>query len=275
LHYISEQASAEQPQNDPPQVKNEKVFRSSIARGHLVSPNPLGRLHGHRGVKLRGKVENLKTTSLGEAAQVIVLRDSGFSIYDYSNNNLEAQEAEHIDILGQLDDERGLIGHGEVNENINSCRPRPGEEPNTWDEINKLVWRLQGAFTIPQLEGYIESFEGKREPEAPPAEWVADDEEASIVRITAWQPGVSEIRGRFDNDPLRGYFLKSHTEKQRIILRLLRECWMLELPELELGIGQFEIQLKREDLGALLGICMRISGSKSGTDRLQLVLSPP
>jgi hypothetical protein len=254
LHRISEQASAEQPQDDTAPVSNGNVVRRAIGPAPKISPHPLGRLHGHRGVKLRENLEHLKTTSLGEAAKVIVLRDSGFSIYEHSKDKLEAQKAEHIDILGQLDHERGLIGQVEVNENINACRPSAGGEPGTWDEINMLVRRLQDGFTISQLERYIEGFEGRQEPEIPPAEWVTDEEKASILRITPWQPGVSDITDRFDNDPLRGYFLESHTAKQRVILRLLRECWMVELPELEQGIGQFEIQVHSDDLGVLLSM---------------------
>lgn len=234
-----------------------------------MSSYPLGRLHGHRGIKLRENLEKLSTTSLGEAANVIVLRDSGYSVYEHGKESLEPQEAEHIDILGQLEDERGLVGQEEVNENINACRPREGEKPRGWDGINTLVRQLQDGFATSQLERYIERFEGKREPESPPAEWVTQKEKAPIIRITPWQPGVSDIVDYFDNDPLRGYFLESHTAKQRVILRLLRECWMLELPELEEGIGQFEIQVQSDDLALLLSMIVPISQLKGVTDELQ------
>jgi hypothetical protein len=225
-----------------------------------VSHQPLGRLHGHRGVKVRENLESLPTTSLGEAANVIVLRDSGITVYE-KRDQMKDKEAEHIDILGQLADERGLIGEDEVNKNINGFRPNRGASLESWDDINRLVRELQDGFTQTQLERYIEVFEGKQEPISPVEEWVNEEETASILAITPWQPGISNDKDHFDNDPLRGYFLESHTSKQRVILRLLRECWMLELPELEEGLGQFEIKINLDDLMVLLSKIICISRS--------------
>jgi hypothetical protein len=260
---VAQQSTASSPQQPSPEPRdnthppdNGNVVRRDFGSGPKVSHQslshqPLGRLHGHRGVKLRENLESLQTTSLGEEANVIVLRDSMIKVYE-QRDTLEDQQAEHIDILSQLADERGLVGKEEVNSNIDAFRPKTGEAPEDWDDINNLVRELQDGFTITQLERYIENFEGKREPIDPPEEWVNNEDTASILAITPWQPGVSDITDHFDNDPLRGYFLESHTSKQRVILRLLRECWMVELPELEEGLGQFEMKINLDDLVVLL-----------------------
>jgi len=246
-----------EPRDETPSTSNgDVIVRKDFDSGpkllkQSLSRQPLGRLHGHRGTKSREDLENLQTTSLGEEANVIVLRDSGISVYE-KRTKLEDKQAEHIDILGQLADERGLVGKEDVNSNIDGLKPRNGEEPEDWNDINDLVKQLQDGFTITQLERYIENFEGKREPINPPEEWISETETASILAITPWQPGVSDIKDYFDNDPLRGYFLESHTSKQRVILRLLRECWMVELPELEEGLGQFEMKINLDDLVVLL-----------------------
>jgi hypothetical protein len=245
------EASTEKPRDSTYPANNGNVVRRGFGPGPKLSHQPLGRLHGHRGLKFRENLEQLQTTSLGEAASVIVLRDSGIKVYE-QRDKLKDKQAEHIDILGQLADERGLVGQEEVNSNIDGLRPQTSEAPEDWDDINNLVRELQDGFTITQLERYIENFEGKREPINPPEEWVNDEETAPILAITPWQPGVSDITDHFDNDPLRGYFLESHTSKQRVILRLLRECWMVELPELEEGLGQFEIKINLDDLVVLL-----------------------
>jgi hypothetical protein len=247
-----------QPRDDRPPVCNGDVVRRAFGPGPKVSHQPLGRLHGHRGVKVRENLENLPTTSLGKAANVIVLRDSGITVYE-KRDHVKDKKAEHIDILGQLADERGLVGEEEVNRNITGFKPKQGAKPETWDDINALVRELQDGFTQTQLERYIEVFEGKREPISPPEEWVNEEETASILAITPWQPGISNDTDHFDNDPLRGYFLESHTSKQRVILRLLRECWMLELPELEEGLGQFEIKINLDDLVVLLSKSISVS----------------
>lgn len=217
-----------------------------------LADHGLGRLYGHKGNLIAENQAYLPSTALGKPAKAIVLKESIFTLYDFGPKGLDEELIQPIDILRRLEDERGLVGWEEVEDNINACRPN-NEEVSTWDHINGLVQRLQEGFTLSQLAKYIVSFEGKREPESPLEEWVPSEKEARILKITPWMPGISEIGEFFDNDPLRGYYLQSHTAKQRLILRLLRECWMLELPELEEGIGQFEIQIRRRDLDVLLG----------------------
>jgi hypothetical protein len=218
-----------------------------------LSEIPLGRLHGHRGLLAKELQADLNGTALGNPAKALVLRESIFTLYNINPDSLQDKEADHIDILGQLEEERGLVGWEEVEENINAFRPK-NDDVATWDDINELVRQLQNGFTTSQMEKYIQTFEGKRDPERPPAPWYSKEKGASISRITPWQPGISPIQEYFDNDPLRGYYLESHTSKQRVVLRLLRECWMLELPELVEGIGQFEMLVRGRELEVLL--CM-------------------
>ncbi|KAL2069311.1 hypothetical protein VTL71DRAFT_15649 [Oculimacula yallundae] len=210
-----------------------------------------GRLYGHRGLQMQENRESLKNTTLGDPADVIVLRDSIISLYGAGGlRNMEAMEPEHIDILDKLEEERGLVGQKEVEGNIDELRPT--NKRQTWEQFNELVNALQEGFTIPQLQRYIHNFEGRREPEPPQQEWASVKKTTRILSVTPWLPGVSEIMEYFESDPLRGYFLSSHTTKQRTAVQLLRECWMLEMPELVDGIGQFEIKVKKEDLELLL-----------------------
>ncbi|PVH80198.1 hypothetical protein DL98DRAFT_515690 [Cadophora sp. DSE1049] len=218
-----------------------KAFRDGVGGG----------LHGHRGLQVQENRERLNTTTLGDPADVLVLRDSILTLYAAGGSRaMESMEPEHIDILSQLEEERGLVGQKEVDSNIDAFRP--ANERQDWEAINELVKQLQDSFTMTQLQRYIRNFEGRRDPEPPIESWVTSQEDAKIHRVTPWLPGVSEIQEYFDNDPLRGYFLPSHTVKQRVVLQLLRECWMLELPELVDGIGQFEIEVGKEDMDLIL-----------------------
>ncbi|KAK0110134.1 hypothetical protein ONS95_002787 [Cadophora gregata] len=210
-----------------------------------------GKLYGHRGLQVQENRERLNTTTLGDPADVLVLRDSILTLYAAKGSrSMESMKPEHIDILSKLEEERGLVGWKEVESNIDAFRP--ANERQDWDDINELVKELQDGFTMTQLQKYIRNFEGRRDPEPPTESWVTSQEDAKIRSVTAWLPGISEIQEYFDNDPLRGYFLPSHTAKQRVVLQLLRECWMLELPELVDGIGQFEIEVGKEDMEILL-----------------------
>jgi hypothetical protein len=143
------------------------------------------------------------------------------------------------------------VRDGEVEDNLNAFRPKSEKQPSTWEEINSLVTKLSDSFTVTQLTKYVGGFEGRREPENSQQDSVSHAGQTMI--ITPWQPGISEVEEYFDNNPLRGYYMESHTSKQRVILELLRDCWMLELPSLAHGIGQFEVQLEKYDLDLLLG----------------------
>lgn len=214
---------------------------------------PQGRLRGHRGQFKREDLEELRgATTLGDKAKVIVLRDSILSKYTLQEYKAKKIKPKHINILGQLAEEKGLVGEDEVTDNINAFRPKDGEYPQDLPGITDLVNQIAESFTATQLENYIKDFEGRRQQEKPDNVWKANDPNTSIARITPWQPTVSDIEDHFDNDPLRGYVLQSHNPKQRLVLRLLRECWMFELPELSDGIGQFEIRLRNGDLDLLL-----------------------
>lgn len=212
-----------------------------------------GKLRGHRGIFQREDLEELRgATALGDQAKVIVLRDSIFRKYVLDTQEIKTVRPKHIDILGTLAEERGLVGEDEVMQNIDAFRPREADGIQDWDELNKLTHALEQGFTTTQLEKYIKNFKNKREIEKPPEIWKANDNTSAITRITPWLPGISAVEDHFDNDPLREYYLQSHTPKQVLALRLLRECWMLELPELVDGIGQFEIRLRNGDLDLLL-----------------------
>jgi hypothetical protein len=216
-----------------------------------VAVPPLGKFYGHPGQFKQEALEDLKTKSLNDPARAIVLRDTIFSFYTHDREALKPQLAEHIDIEQQLNEERGLVGQDEVNENIHSLKPQPDQEISSWEDINLLMRNLQDGFTTSQILKYIEKY-GKQTRDAHELEWESSMKGGSISRITPWLPGISSIEHMFDADPLRGYFLDSHTNKQRIILRLLRHCWNVELPEVAEGLGQFEMQVKPKDLDLLL-----------------------
>jgi len=239
-----------------------------------LSEFPLGKLHGFQGHRLREKTEQLEHNVLGDPAKVIVLRESKFEFKD-GREAIDAKEAEHVDILGQLANERGLVGQKEVEENINVFRPKEGGEPRSWHDMNKLVQELQDGFTYPQLQRYIDSFKRDNDAESPPFESVATQEDAPILRLTPWMPGVSEFSDYFDNSPMRGYFMESHTAKQKLILQLLRECWRLGLQDVSEGIGQFEMQIREKDLELLLSmfLCVFFCRGANSKNRGQTINS--
>ena len=223
-----------------------KLSRRPLGPQKHISEYPLGKLYGFTGQQLRENREKLGVDVLGEMAEVIVLRDSKMRNYTQGEyeENVEAQEG--VDILAKLDEERGLVGWKEIESNINDFRPTDGRHPQTREEFGDLLTGLQNGFTVSQLKSYLEVHGRKN---------LADLAPISVslaLRISPWIPGVSESDERLDDDDLRGYDLESYTSKQRLVLRLLRECWKLELPFVEEGIGQIEVEIKPGDLDLLL-----------------------
>lgn len=229
------------------------AVRRPLGLGRTASPpvdvlKPLGeRLYGHLGNKLRDDRERLDIDALGQPAEVIVLRDSKLNYYAHSKV-IESEEQEKVDILKQLDSERGLIGQAEVEVNINEFRPRDGSEPQTWEDFNALVEALQEGFTTSQLVLYIKNnLKGTDQSEVD-----VHRDNLTRLRCTPWLPDFAQTTADFGDNALRGYFLESHTAKQGVVIRLLRECWKLSLAVLQEGIGQIEAHLAPRDLDFLL-----------------------
>ncbi|CAL3964369.1 unnamed protein product [Diplocarpon coronariae] len=232
------------------QDNRENYTSKQHSEEHLAITN---RFHGHRGMKKEEYREALNERTLGKRAKVIVLRDSKLNLYDLgeSQERLPIKKAAHIDILGRLAEERGLVGQREVDRNIDNFRPK--NERQTWEEVNDILRKMQDGFTMTQVNRYIEEFK-RREDERPLREIRIHRSNANDgnMLVTPWAAGVSEIQDRFVQGPGRGYLLESHTIKQRAIMRLLRECWNLEISDLADGIGQFEIEFRKEHLELFL-----------------------
>lgn len=227
--------------------------RRQMKLGDELGKDVAARLHGHRGRKLQEKLEDLKTSSLGDAAKVIVLQDSKYNFYTHLNR-MKDQAAKHVDIESLIMKEMGTVDPKEVNKSIDGLKK--GLAPQTWEELNEVVWVLSEGFTYSQLLRYLEFASARAEKEKP----LEDQPDSAhtttfpsrhISNVTSWMPGVSDLSDHFEEDPLRGYYMPSHTAKQKLALKVVRECWQWELPEVSEGLGQFEVQMSKSDLDLL------------------------
>jgi len=256
--------------------KYQQVRRTLVPLSHFTRPNKplapflryrpveekLGETYGFRGHSLFKERESLKDAkNLGAPAEVLLLRESKIHRYDHSGRHPDdapAQlDAKHIDILEQVQEERGLISQEEVVENINEFRPEKDKEPQHWDDFNTLVQSLQESFTVPQLEKYIQSFENKQAEDSCPhtVTWspLSDDLiEEIVLERSPWIPSIGDSVGQDYKQSSRGYTLASHTSKQRVVIQLIRQCWKLSVPELDGGIGSMEVRMRVTHLNLLL-----------------------
>ncbi|CAD6445663.1 91f558a1-26b0-4797-8be9-77ac822c113d [Sclerotinia trifoliorum] len=219
---------------------------------HLRGLKP--KLYGRNGdQKVGDKVELSGVNALGKTAEVLVLRDSKFELPKKKEKEyiIEGQEPESIDILARIQSERGIVSLEDIRANINEFRPDQ-EKIQTWSDFNDLVQSLQNSFTIPQLRTYIKSYPAKeRMKKVPPLGAGILYDENAISRSTPWVPEISPISQPIDHSAIRGYSASSYNDRQIFAVRILRECWRLEVPELLEGIGEVEVQVQIKDLDFL------------------------
>jgi hypothetical protein len=189
--------------------------------------------------------------SLGAPSEVIVLRDAGFL-----SNPLPAMEdlemPQKVDILAQVQAERGIVTQADVEKNIEHFRPKTNTI--SWDELQQIQQQLVSGFTISQLVNYIDSREHR--PEKVEKQRQAGVQEGSAgaeIRQTLWMPQISEPGASFEESHLRGYDSEAFTHKQRLVLLLLRQCWQLETQEIIDSIGELQIEIPQRELELLIG----------------------
>ncbi|CAG8971128.1 hypothetical protein HYALB_00008606 [Hymenoscyphus albidus] len=236
------------------------------ARTYKMLEEPTGDIFGQRMLKYR-ETEELDTKTFGEPSKIIVLRQSKIKKYAWEETRNTMGEhlggsKEPVDldsyILDRLDAERGLPSVKEVADNIENFKPKKGEEPRDREQWNHLIQQIQESFTTPQLLEYIEYYKGERISELDPAATTkaissSQEEEAKILRQSPWVTELFNTDEYFDSgSKLRGYALASHTSKQKVVIRLLRECWELVLPDVENSIGLVEIAIRPHHLELLL-----------------------
>ncbi|KAG9242141.1 mitochondrial inner-membrane-bound regulator-domain-containing protein [Calycina marina] len=207
-----------------------------------LSEHPLGKLFGYSGQMQRENRQILDIDALGNPTEVIILKDSGVTFKRHAPViSTEEQQSENVDILAKLDKERGIVGAKQVNENINSFHPIEGKEPRNWQEFNEVVQQIQSSFTQAQLASYIQKFIAKNPRNV--VEPIASKSK-KIKYISPFLPKPSSSDDIAGYDLAEGYSPKSYTAKQKLAVRLMRECWGLELPDLEDGIGELDVFLR-------------------------------
>lgn len=244
---------SKQPQNDLlSQPADIKFLPSEIPKEHF----PLGRIRGQRGFEFREHFKKLSVNSLGQPADVIVLRDALCDRPYRPEPKISERKKERIDILARLAAERGLIQQSDVNKNIEAHKPEDPEEPLSEEDFHNLAKQLQQGFTIRQLSRYIEQHEKVQglESELRTNAGRSVPKNKPVVSRTAWMPGRSGSGEAFAENFMRGYepekvefrgkIVSSLTQKYLLSLRILRECWQIDVNEVIEAVGEIELIIK-------------------------------
>ncbi|KAI8957726.1 mitochondrial inner-membrane-bound regulator-domain-containing protein [Daldinia sp. FL1419] len=225
-----------------------KRYRSGIRFGS----KPLS-LHKKRFSRDRMLTEDsggLNTNMLGKPASVIIMRDQGLhrkqrpsdleDIEDQPDNrpaNLEA--------LLNLRHETPTIE--EVRDNIESFRPK-SDTSMPERTFRKLQAKLVNGFLSVQLRDYLENHKGGGlSPNSTDPVFYNIGKYSWVKELSPWVPLEPKPGHVPDTDiGLRGYVTELTPLKERIAIRIMRECWGLSIAELDASLGEISIQIRND-----------------------------
>ncbi|KAK5632383.1 hypothetical protein RRF57_008097 [Xylaria bambusicola] len=201
-------------------------------------------------------VRSLNSDMLGKPGHVIVMRDGGKLRRGLSAlKNLEPEKPpESTSIEELLHSQREAQTTLEIRSNIHRLRPQT-DTVLPKRRFEKLRDLLTSGFLSPQLQDYMLWHKSKAEddslsmaldtPSQPEFPWMKNR--------TAWVPLESEpsMADRTDFN-LQGYVSETISPKQKLAIRLMRECWHLSIAELETELGETWIKLNDDEFTILM-----------------------
>ncbi len=190
--------------------------------------------HVSGGRILTEATERLDAPMLGKPAHAIVMKEGVFRKKRLPLLDLDDEhEPTNIEsLLGAYNEPATLE---EARANIDELRPTT-ETSLTRKEFRKLQNTLTKGFLRSQLKDYIQEHRaaGRANAAAQPYKW--------IKAVSPWVPlnGDSNTEEEIDRS-LRGYLPQSSTEKERMVVQIMRECWGLSIQELSSGLGETQV----------------------------------
>ncbi|KAI1392230.1 mitochondrial inner-membrane-bound regulator-domain-containing protein [Hypoxylon trugodes] len=247
---------------------NKKQARSKRAQGSEVYGvkrlgAPKKRLSRNR--ILTEDAGNLDSDMLGKPASVIIMRDGG--MYKKKDHTLTSDVLSDepnnppTDIEALLNSQQEPPTAQEVRDNINGLRPKT-ETTLSAREFRKLQAFITNGFLNAQLEDYLlahyEQGNTPHEPHKEDAAPVDGDKDQAIQyswisNISPWiplgnQPGIAEE----SDSTLYGYISDSATVKEKLAVRIMRECWGLSIAELDAGLGETRVRIQTREFQLLM-----------------------
>ncbi|KAI0886096.1 mitochondrial inner-membrane-bound regulator-domain-containing protein [Annulohypoxylon maeteangense] len=239
---------------DRPQYRDHGDGKKRGGVKRLALLKPKRRLSRNR--ILTEDAQSIDSDMLGKPASVIIMRDGG--IYRRKNIPIHSNDAEgelnnrNTDIEALLDSQRTPLVAEEVRKNIHSLKPKT-ETVLSEREFRKLQALLIGGFLNTQLSDYLDHhrrpvpFESKSDVKSTigRGDW--------IKHITPWAPLGSQSIIPEEIDPsLYGYISDSATPKEKLAVRIMRECWYLSIGELDTGLGETRVIVQSSEFLLLM-----------------------
>lgn len=262
-------------QQEQTQAQAQAQARDEKPRGNtkygVKRPLDPRKRHLSRNRILTEEVEGLGSSMLGKPGHVIVMRDGGR--YEKKKGRTSATEppeeeeedddndepnSEAIDIEAQLDSQRKPPTAQEVRENMDGLRPKT-ETTLPERDFKKLQASLTEGFLSAQLHDYLQHCEQHPLPTKPVSLPDEENEVPSkphynwIRNVSPWVPlGKEPSITQGTNPSLYGYLTDSATAKEKLVVRIMRQCWGLSIAELDTGLGETRVKMAARDFVLLM-----------------------
>lgn len=213
---------------------------------------------------------NLGLDMLGKPAYAIVMKDGGK--YQPKRNIIAAEKLEERKddlkaIEAVLGDHRAPATAAEVHENIDGLRPPKTELVLQQKDFDRIQTGLEEGFLKEQLLQYISTFEPDRNTEATTDSVETlntveeqksnlEDQYQWISKAVSWVPldpyGGVPVHHDRSNLLLHAYLPPDAGPKTRAAVRIMRECWGLQMEEIANGIGECRVTLQTKHFWPLM-----------------------
>ncbi|KAI1493948.1 mitochondrial inner-membrane-bound regulator-domain-containing protein [Biscogniauxia mediterranea] len=249
------------------------------------SGKPYRRLASHK-KRLSGRrlltetSSNLGLDMLGKPARAIVMKDGGIVKDRTGFNDSESIEvvADHevADIEAMLESRGVHPTADDVHSYIDSLKPQT-DTTMTEKEFRKLQNLLVDGFLSSQLISYYNKHNkdhrhldlddalkesGVEQTASESAEESIGEHIETKIRKRVWIKSISPwvplscsgsaTKGEEMNPSLRGYIPPGAAPKERLAIRILRECWGLTIAELTVGLGETQVKLRNHEFVLLM-----------------------
>ncbi|KAI0440258.1 hypothetical protein F4803DRAFT_482822 [Xylaria telfairii] len=277
IRYVTSDASNTSHADDPAsdQIDSEDAFSTFLEMGKDKSPKPRSRSRsrsgsGSRKLDLRKRhisgnrvlqeaMTSLGTDVLGKPAYAIVMKDGGklrkkqIPLAPGENEpGTESLDNLAVNIEALLDSQRQPPSQREVMSNIDDLQPKT-EKVLSEKGFRKLQNLLTDGFLNNQLQYYIRWRRPQPQPKPTDTSSSPEPEFLWIEGRSPWtpvqtQPNAVEGTGFAVQD----YISDTTTPKERLAIRLMRECWGLSIAELQTQQGEIHIKVRSQEFILLM-----------------------
>ena len=163
------------------------------------------------------------------------------------------------DLAESLNAERGPVDMKMVMKNLDGLRPPPSRQVMSRENYELLTISVRNGFTTAQLACYVKDWMVAQrtgdhiKPFAVAAPPQSRSDPSSAVVLVPWKAGVTPFAA--------GHMLSTKADlggrqrrspKDRLVLRLLRDCWEIRTLEDDEQVGQLQLILPSVELSLLL-----------------------